>query len=73
MNTQRHVLGFGRTAGGQNLPIEVGDDGEIDGTGGTPETAAGPLSGKLYYGRASGQNVPLRVDASGKLNIDWTP
>jgi hypothetical protein len=64
-------LWCGRTSGGVNHAISVGDDGEIDGTGGTPSTPAGPRALVLACGRTGDDNVPMRVDADGKLNIDW--
>jgi hypothetical protein len=66
------LLGFARTSGGDNLPIRVGSDGAIDGTG-DPLTGEAPAQAHLLFGRtAAGNNVPVLCDVNGKLNIVWS-
>jgi hypothetical protein len=66
-------LGCGRTTGGDNLPVSVGSDGELDGSAADPLPSENVQPMALLYGRtAAGNNVPVLCDADGKLNIVWS-
>lgn len=63
----------GRTAEGVNVPLRVGDDGQMNGSGGTPVTETGPLPARLFCGRtAGGVNTPLAMDTDGNLLFSET-
>lgn len=62
------ILGCGRTSGNVNVPLRVGSDGTVNGSGVAAITAIGPASTHILCGKtAGGVTLPLLVDASGLL------
>lgn len=60
-------LGFGRTTGGVNVALLVGDDGSIGGSG-EPAGETGSHAHMLMFGRTTdGDNVPVKVTSNGLL------
>lgn len=67
-----HVLGFGMTSDRDILPLLVGGDGELNGTGEPVDLTIGEThaSQVLLFGRTSGGAfLPILVDDDGKIFI----
>lgn len=66
-----NILGFGRTALGVFVPILVGDDGTLNGSGDPVVDLDEHLPNILLYGMTpAGDFIPFLVDADGTVHLN---